>query len=123
MGVGAEGSQRQAADEGLKGEGINVDGIENILAAEGGREEVVDLGDEGVAAEFERVALAVAADGFGEVLAVLIGFARQDGGAAESVEHAGDFRQGLIGITLGPLIVARNLGAEMAYEFRGDRKS
>ena len=64
----------------------------------------VDLGEESVAAKLPGVPLAVAADGFGKVLAMLVGFARQDGGTAKSVEDPGNAGQRCVGIAFRPLL-------------------
>src|SRR5271167_1322732 len=64
VGVGAQRSERESTFLRLEGEGIDLDGIEDIFAALLAGEEIVDPGDENVAAKLEGMAAGIEAEGF-----------------------------------------------------------
>jgi hypothetical protein len=100
-----------AADQRLECEWVDIDGRKNVFAAEGRGKEIEDGGEERVAAEFPGMTLAFAAESLGELCSMLAGLAGKNGGAAETVDDAGNRGQGRIGIAFGPLQVARELRA------------
>src|ERR1700691_4291398 len=77
--VGAERGERESGFLRFEGKGVDLDGIENVFAALLAGKIIVEPGDEGVAAELERVAAGIEAESFGKLAAM---FAR---GAGEQV--------------------------------------
>lgn len=73
--------------------------------------------------------VALVADGFGEMHAMLAGLAGKDGGSSEAVDDARNAGEGLTGVAPRPLQIAGELGAKVtdqphrrrADERRGDR--
>jgi len=111
------GAQRRECESGfhrLEGEGIDLDGIEKIFAALLAGEEIVDRGEEAVAAELPAIAAAFEADGFGEVQAVFASLARKQVGASDAVEDVRNLDQDVAGVAVGLLEIVGELGAEMA---------
>src|SRR5271157_4399455 len=76
VGVGTERSQREPGFHGLEGEGIDLDNVEEILAALLAGVKIINPGDERVAAELERMAAGIEAQCLGKLGAV---FARGAG--------------------------------------------
>ena len=120
VGVGAERGEWEPGFHGREGEGIDFDGIEDVFAALLAGEIVVEPGDEGIAAEFERVVAGIEAESFGELAAMFASGAREQIGATDAVDDVGDFDQRVGGIGVGLLQVTGELGAEMADEARGE---
>src|SRR5438552_2613345 len=83
--IGAQRREFQAAFHGFEGERVHLYRIEDIFTTECRREEVVNPGEQRVAAEFPGVALAIETDGFSEMRAMLAGLTRQDGRSAEPI--------------------------------------
>src|SRR6266496_1368092 len=78
--IGTQWSQFQPANHRLECEWGNFDRIEDVLSAKRRREKVLDMREQGVAAELPRMPRAFAADSFGRVLAMFAGLAGQNGG-------------------------------------------
>ena len=122
MSVGAERSEFESGFHGLEGEGIDFDGIEEEFAALLAGEEIVNPGEETVAAELPGMATAFEADGFGEMQAMLAGLAGKHTGASDAVEDGGNFDEHVAGVAERLLLVAGELSAEMADPARGEAR-
>ena len=112
VGVGAQRRERQSGFHGREGEGVHFDGIEKIFAALLAGKEVVDPGEQGIAAELEGVAPGIEAESFGEMEAMLAGGAGKNVGAANGVNDGRNLDQRVGGVGVGLLQVAGELGAE-----------
>ena len=82
--------------------------------------EIVDPGDEGVAAELEGVAAGIEAEGFGKLGTVFARGAGEQIGASNAVDDVGDFDESVAGVGIGLAKIAGELRAQMADEARGD---
>ena len=116
--VGAQRGERQSGFLRFEGEGIDFDDVEKIFAALLAGKEIVDPGEKGVAAELERVAAGIEAEGFGKLGAVLASGAGKKIGASDAVDDVGNFDQRVAGVGVGLAQIARELGAQMADEAR-----
>ena len=75
---------------------------------------IVNTSQQRVPTKLEGMALAFTADRFRAVQAMLASFARKNVRASYAVENAGDPRQRLVGVALGPLLITRVLQPKMA---------
>src|SRR5882762_2008004 len=114
VGVRAKRTERKSRFHGCKGEGIDLDGIKEILAALLAGEEIVDPGEKRVAAKLEGVAGSVEAQGFGEVQSVLTRRTGEQVGAADRINDGWNLDQSVSAVCIGLLQVARELSSEMA---------
>lgn len=114
MGIGPQRRKLQAGLSGPKRERIDLDRIEKIFTALLAGEEVVDRGEERIAAELQRMPLSFQAHGFGEVEAMLPGLPRQHVGPPDSIENRRNLHQNIVTIAEGLLQIARKLQPEMA---------
>ena len=117
--IGAEGAERKSGFHRFESEGIDFDGIEEVLATLLAGEEVVDPGEKRVAAELEGMAAGIEAESFGKVEAVLASGAGEQVGTADGVHDGGDLDEGVGGVGVGLLQVAGELGTEVADQARG----
>jgi len=120
VGVGAERSERESGFHGFESKGIDLDDIEETFAALLAGEEVVDPGDEGVAAEFEGMAAGVESEGFGKLGAVFASGAGELIGASGAIDDVGNLDGRVVGVGVGLAEITGELGAEMADEARGE---
>jgi hypothetical protein len=94
MRVGAQPREFEAGFLGLEGERIYLDGIEDVLSSARRREEVIDPGEQHVAAELPGISLAFHAEGLGQMQAVLPGLPGKNGGASEALDNVRDLVSG-----------------------------
>ena len=123
VGVGTKGRERKSGFLRLESEGIHFDLVEEVFAALLAGEEIVNPGDEGVAAEFEGVAAGIEAESFGKLGAVFASGAGEQVRAANAVDNVGNLDKRVTGVGIGLAKIPRELGAEMADEPRGQAGS
>ena len=87
---GAQRRQLGPENIGLEGERIDADVVENVFAAEGGREEVVNFGKQQVSAEFKRMTPVRHTQGVGDVQPAFIRAPGQDSGPAGAINNPVD---------------------------------
>src|SRR5580700_808015 len=120
--VSAERRERQTRFHGFEGEGVDLDYVEQIFAALLAGEVIVDPCDERVAAELERMAAGIEAESFGKLAAMFASGTRKLIGTSNAVDDVGNLDQRVGGIGIGLAQVARELGAEMADNPRGQAR-
>src|SRR5580698_8780102 len=98
VGVGAERGEWEPGFHRFEGEGIDLDDIEEIFAALLAGVVIVEQSNEGIAAELERMATGIEAQGFGKLAAMFAGGARELVGAANTVDEVGNFNQSVGGV-------------------------
>src|SRR5919204_1562828 len=103
----AQWRQLCAGKHRLEGKWVHFDVVEDVLAAEKGREIVVDAGEQEIGAEFPCLAMAFQAQRLCRMNLILARAARKDGGAAEAIGDAVDSFQYGERITEGLLQIAR----------------
>ena len=93
MGVGAQGREFQTGFRRLEGERIYLDGIEQVLSAAERGKEVVDPGEQHIAAKLPGVSFAFHTRGLGQMQPVRPGLAGKNRCASEALDNAENFRQ------------------------------
>src|SRR5262249_44737988 len=97
----------------LKRERIHLDRVKEILPALLAGEEVIDPGQQRVAAEFPGIAAPFKAERFRRMHAMLARLAGKNVRATHSIENAGDFGQHVAGVAVRLLNIPRKLRAHV----------
>jgi len=114
VGVSAQRRNFHTGEHGFERRRVHLDVPEDVFAAEQGWKEVVDRGEESIAAKLPGMAMALETERFRHVQAMFAGTARQDGRPAKAVGNVGDLGQRIARIAARFLEVARKLRSQMA---------
>ena len=119
MGIGPQGREFQACLLGFEGERIHLDGIEDVLSAAQGWKEVIDPGQQHIAAKLPGISFPFHAQSLRQMQAVLASLARQDGRTAEALDQVGNLGQRIGAVRDRGLQVARELRVQPVHHPEG----
>jgi hypothetical protein len=88
VGIGAQRGEFQSAFLGDEGEGVDFDLVEDVFAAGERWKEIVDLGEERVAAEFPRIPASLEIQRLRQVKAAFVGAPGQNGRPSKTFDNA-----------------------------------